>query len=73
VGLVELVVVEAIVEALADLLKTRAELISTPSVELGKRHQEERHCFKCQKNGHRTFRCPELKSKEPIDTPNKHK
>jgi hypothetical protein len=33
-GLVEVVVVEAIVEAVADLLQTLVELISTPSMEL---------------------------------------
>jgi hypothetical protein len=34
VGLVEVVVVEAIVEAVADLLQTLADLISSPSLEL---------------------------------------
>jgi hypothetical protein len=33
-GLVEAVVVEAIVEAVTDLLQTLAELISIPSLEL---------------------------------------
>jgi hypothetical protein len=36
-----------------------------------KRHIEEGLCFKCYKNGHRLFKCPELKGKEAMDAPSK--
>jgi hypothetical protein len=32
-----------------------------------KRHMEEGLCFKCHKEGHRMFQCPELKGKAHVD------
>jgi hypothetical protein len=36
-----------------------------------KRHQEEGLCFKCHKEGHRLFQCPELKGRKAVDTSSK--
>jgi hypothetical protein len=38
-----------------------------------KRHMEEGLCFKCHKNGHRLFQCPELEGKAPMEAPQSEK
>jgi hypothetical protein len=65
------------VEAVAEFLKTLAELILAPSpkrasaTEERKQHIEKGLCFKCHRTGNRPFQSSELKGKEAMGAPSK--